>query len=166
MCGIARILGPGAEYQGPVLAAMSAHIAYRGPEDDGVWQSSAVALAHRRLSIIDLSANGHQPMLSDCGRYAIVFNSEIYNQPGLDSYPAPLHEWLRRRPENLRGAVARRDCTLIKHSVWARDVNAFLDGSDADLESTWRGFVIAEWQNTFFRQGPGAKGGIETVQSA
>ena len=81
-------------------------------------------------------------------------------------YPAPLHEWLRRRPENLRGAVARRDCPLIEYSVWARYVNAFLAGSDAALEATWRGFVIAEWHNTFFGQGLGAKGGIETVQAA
>lgn len=58
---------------------MSAQIAHRGPDDDGLWSDPGVVLAHRRLSIIDLSAAGHQPMVCDCGRYAVTYNGEIYN---------------------------------------------------------------------------------------
>lgn len=56
-------------------------LAHRGPDDAGLWLSEdhRVALGHRRLSIIDLSPAGHQPMLSACGRYVITFNGEIYN---------------------------------------------------------------------------------------
>ncbi len=79
MCGIAGIVGEGAEHQLATLEKMSERIAHRGPDDSGVWSGWNVALAHRRLSIIDLSRDGHQPMTTDCGRYSIVFNGEIYN---------------------------------------------------------------------------------------
>lgn len=64
-----------------VATKMAERIAYRGPDDYGVWldESSNLALAHRRLSIVDLSPAGHQPMLSDGERYVIAFNGEIYN---------------------------------------------------------------------------------------
>jgi len=60
---------------------MAQQIVHRGPDDSGVWCDAAagLALAHRRLSILDLSPAGHQPMLSPCGRYALVYNGEIYN---------------------------------------------------------------------------------------
>jgi len=64
-----------------IVYAMSQAVAHRGPDDHGLWVDSAagVALGHRRLAIIDLSPNGHQPMHSRCGRYTIAFNGEIYN---------------------------------------------------------------------------------------
>ena len=60
---------------------MAAAVAHRGPDDEGHWVDldRGIALAHRRLSVVDLSAAGHQPMVSSCGRYVLVFNGEIYN---------------------------------------------------------------------------------------
>ena len=60
---------------------MAAAISYRGPDDGGVWLDGevGVALAHRRLAVIELSDAGHQPMSSHSGRYVITFNGEIYN---------------------------------------------------------------------------------------
>jgi asparagine synthase (glutamine-hydrolysing) len=60
---------------------MAHAILHRGPDDGDVWvdETAKVALAHRRLSILDLSPAGHQPMQSVCSRYVIVYNGEIYN---------------------------------------------------------------------------------------
>ncbi len=64
-----------------IIANMSAAIAHRGPDDSGFWLdvNCGIALGHQRLSIVDLSAAGHQPMESISGQYVIVFNGEIYN---------------------------------------------------------------------------------------
>ena len=84
MCGITGFVAD-ARFDGsqlaPVAQRMADAIRHRGPDDGGVWADaeSGVALAFRRLSIIDLSAAGHQPMQSADGRYTIVFNGEIYN---------------------------------------------------------------------------------------
>ena len=60
---------------------MADAINHRGPDDGDVWidPEQGVALAHRRLSILDLSPTGHQPMQSACSRYVVVYNGEIYN---------------------------------------------------------------------------------------
>ena len=55
----------------------------RGPDGEGIWAAEGVALGHRRLAIIDLDSRAAQPMHSDCGRYVIVFNGEIYNHAAL-----------------------------------------------------------------------------------
>ena len=80
MCGIAGILSAGRP-EPALLARMAAAIAHRGPDDQGIWidAEAGVGLAHRRLSIVDLSPHGHQPMHSADGRYVITFNGEIYN---------------------------------------------------------------------------------------
>lgn len=67
----------------PVLGRMLSSIQHRGPDDQGEWFDDHVALGHRRLSIVDLSPLGHQPMLSSSGRYMLVYNGEIYNHMSL-----------------------------------------------------------------------------------
>ncbi|HYN39398.1 MAG TPA: asparagine synthase (glutamine-hydrolyzing), partial [Rhodospirillales bacterium] len=85
MCGIAGFLlpeaAPTAETLRAQVMAMTDAIAHRGPDDAGVWTDPAagVALGHRRLSILDLSAAGHQPMIGADGRFVLSFNGEIYN---------------------------------------------------------------------------------------
>jgi asparagine synthase (glutamine-hydrolysing) len=85
MCGITGFLAsrnaPPATGLDATIARMAATLEHRGPDEQGVWVDAAIgcALGHRRLSIIDLSAHGTQPMHSACGRYVIVFNGEIYN---------------------------------------------------------------------------------------
>jgi asparagine synthase (glutamine-hydrolysing) len=84
MCGIVGFFQL-ANAEGTALRAtvgsMSDRLYHRGPDDSGVWvdAEAGIALGHRRLSIIDLSPAGHQPMHSRCGRYILVFNGEIYN---------------------------------------------------------------------------------------
>lgn len=80
MCGIAGFLSKKEkEIDRDLLTKMSARIAHRGPDDRGEYVSDRIGITHRRLSIIDLSKAGHQPMLSADGRYALAFNGEIYN---------------------------------------------------------------------------------------
>jgi len=80
MCGIAGFLRHGFPEAGEEeLRRMGEVIFHRGPDAGGTYLESQVALAHRRLSILDLSVAGNQPMASACGRYIIVFNGEIYN---------------------------------------------------------------------------------------
>jgi len=68
-----------------VVRRMSGALTHRGPDDEGRWADAAcgIALGFRRLSIIDLSSTGHQPMISASGRFVIIFNGEIYNYPEL-----------------------------------------------------------------------------------
>jgi asparagine synthase (glutamine-hydrolysing) len=82
MCGIAGIFGARAGLDLEASARrMAAELVHRGPDDEGIWLDPAhgLALAHRRLSIIDVSPQGHQPMHSVSGRYVVAYNGEIYN---------------------------------------------------------------------------------------
>jgi asparagine synthase (glutamine-hydrolysing) len=78
MCGIAGFLG---DFDSEILASMSAAIAHRGPDGEGAWHDpqAGIGLAHRRLSIIDLTDAAAQPMAGVGRRYQVVFNGEIYN---------------------------------------------------------------------------------------
>ena len=93
MCGIAGAWG-GPHSNRDAIDRMAASLDYRGPDARGQWHEpdDNVALGHRRLSIIDLSPAGSQPMVSPCGRYALVFNGEIYN-----------HRTVRSELDALRG---------------------------------------------------------------
>ena len=82
MCGFVGFLG-GAELEveagNRLLKKMADPIKQRGPDDEGYWYDgdARIGLGHRRLSIIDLSPAGHQPMQSGSGRYVIAFNGEV-----------------------------------------------------------------------------------------
>jgi asparagine synthase (glutamine-hydrolysing) len=80
MCGIAGILAVPTPERMQLLGRLANVIAHRGPDNEGFWNDGkGVMLAHRRLSILDLSSAGNQPMHSACGRYHMIFNGEIYN---------------------------------------------------------------------------------------
>ncbi|HBB52813.1 MAG TPA: asparagine synthase (glutamine-hydrolyzing) [Legionellales bacterium] len=80
MCGIAGIYHL---KQQPVaniiLTKMNDAMLHRGPDGDGIWLEKNIGLAHRRLSIIDLSQHAHQPMMDTTGRYVLSYNGEVYN---------------------------------------------------------------------------------------
>jgi asparagine synthase (glutamine-hydrolysing) len=80
MCGIAGYLNFDGQPASPViLKAMTDMLAHRGPDDEGHLVEGGLGLGHRRLSIIDLSPSGHQPMASRGGHLVVSFNGEIYN---------------------------------------------------------------------------------------
>ncbi len=97
MCGIAGIFefDPAARVDPHLLQRMTDLIAHRGPDDSGHWLSGNIGLGHRRLSIIDLSPGGHQPMGSDDGAIWITYNGECYNY-------GELAEGLRHRGHRFR----------------------------------------------------------------
>ncbi|MBO9480328.1 asparagine synthase (glutamine-hydrolyzing) [Salinisphaera sp. G21_0] len=137
MCGIAGFIG----YQNlhrdsipSVLQHMGDAIHHRGPDDTGWWcdNQAQVGLVHQRLSILDLSSAGHQPMVSDSSRFVIVFNGEIYN-----------HLELRLELDSLASG---------KSTAWRghSDTETLLAGIDAwGLEATLRRtvgmFALALW---------------------
>jgi asparagine synthase (glutamine-hydrolysing) len=85
MCGIAGVVGGSARGHRATLEATALQMAnmlkHRGPDGFGVWcdESAGVALSHRRVAVLDLSQDGHQPMQSHCGRYVLTYNGEVYN---------------------------------------------------------------------------------------
>lgn len=89
MCGLAGLLDPGLrghpERLGELGAALAVPLEHRGPDDHGVWSDpdGGVTLGHRRLSILDLSPAGRQPMTSASGQWAVVHNGEVYNHASL-----------------------------------------------------------------------------------
>src|SRR5215471_12698242 len=97
MCGIAGFWQTrrGAEHPVEVLQHMGNVLAHRGPDDAGIFYDpeTGVGLSFRRLSIIDLSPAGHQPMSSASGRYTIIFNGEVYNYEEILSALGPGYKW-------------------------------------------------------------------------
>jgi asparagine synthase (glutamine-hydrolysing) len=82
MCGLTGILSPQDQGAGSLqrrAQAMTVALIHRGPDAEGIWAEDGIALGHRRLSILDLSPAGAQPMQSVCGRFVIAFNGEVYN---------------------------------------------------------------------------------------
>src|SRR3990172_3955390 len=80
MCGICgKIYFDNERVDRATIQRMNSTLVHRGPDDEGVYVGRGAGLGHRRLSIIDLSAAGHQPMCNEDGTVWIVFNGEIYN---------------------------------------------------------------------------------------
>ncbi|WP_330728429.1 asparagine synthase (glutamine-hydrolyzing) [Burkholderia multivorans] len=135
MCGIDGFLNSVAfdeETARGTLARMTASLAHRGPDAQGLWVDPAagIALGHRRLAIVDLSVHGRQPMASACGRYVMVFNGEIYN-----------HRELRAQLERVGRAPAWRghsdtEVLLAAFAAW---------GVDATLRRATGMFALALW---------------------
>src|SRR3974390_3256318 len=88
MCGIAGFIDASAVRSidlDAIAGSMTGSLRHRGPDDAGVWADYevGVAIGHRRLSIVDLSAAGHQPMVSHDGRYVLTYNGEVYGYAAL-----------------------------------------------------------------------------------
>ena len=79
MCGIAGFTWEDKS----LIRKMTRAIQHRGPDDEGFYIDKDISLGHRRLSILDLSEKGHQPMFTEDDNYVIIFNGEIYNYPQL-----------------------------------------------------------------------------------
>ncbi len=134
MCGLAGLLLGKPECDEAVLAAlvgdMGEQLRHRGPDDGGVWvdPETGIALSHRRLSILDLSPAGHQPMSSENGRFVVAYNGEIYNF-------AALRDELAARGHGFRG---HSDTEILLAAVveW---------GFEAALERFNGMFAIALW---------------------
>lgn len=121
MCGIVAVIGD-SQLKTPVLRASLDVLAPRGPDSEGTWfaADSSVALGHRRLAIVDISASGHQPMLNEDASLILVCNGEIYNYPSL-----------RKRLEALGHTFASRcDSEAILHAYeqWGHDCINELEG--------------------------------------
>ena len=80
MCGINGIYSSIDTFKSEkIIKGMNQTLAHRGPDDEGIFVNENIAFGHRRLSIIDLSNAGHQPMHSANNRFTIVYNGELYN---------------------------------------------------------------------------------------
>lgn len=121
MCGILGIINTkGESASSALLRSMCNAIRHRGPDDEGIIVDRMVGLGHRRLSILDLTSLGKQPMISYDGRYTIVFNGEIYNFPQL-----------RARLQSLGIAFSSQTDTeviLYGYAIWGIDVVKELNG--------------------------------------
>lgn len=131
MCGICGIVDySGSSIEGDTLWQMTETLKHRGPDDSGVELFENVGLGHRRLSIIDLTSAGHQPMLSEDGNFALVYNGELYN-----------FQELRRRLEG-DGVVfrSRSDTEVVLKAYIRWGTNSF---------SMFKGmFALAVWDKT------------------
>ncbi|XOB99854.1 asparagine synthase (glutamine-hydrolyzing) [Pseudomonadota bacterium DY0742] len=131
MCGLAGFYSKNADSCEPI-EAMASSITARGPDSLGIWKDecSKLFMGHRRLSVLDISLSGHQPMQSACGKYIIVFNGEIYN-----------HLCLREKLERSSLAPVWRghsdtETLLACFSAW---------GVEKSLQATVGMFAIALW---------------------
>ncbi len=95
-------------------------LAPRGPDDAGIWVSGQISLGHRRLSILDLSPQAHQPMTDSSGRFTIVYNGEVYNFAELRSELVALGHSFRSRSDT--------EVVLLAYVQWGTDAFRLLNG--------------------------------------
>jgi asparagine synthase (glutamine-hydrolysing) len=101
MCGIAGIINlDGAPVSPVILQKMTDSIAHRGPDGEGHWIEGNVGIGHRRLSIIDLSPAGHQPMISADHRFVLSYNGEVYNFRELRTELEAEGVWFRSKTDS------------------------------------------------------------------
>jgi asparagine synthase (glutamine-hydrolysing) len=135
MCGLTGIFTPqvhATEGLHRLVQKMTATLVHRGPDAEGIWSEDGIALGHRRLSILDLSPAGAQPMQSVCGRFVIAFNGEIYNhldlRRDLTVVGAAPDWWGHSDTETLLAAIAhwgldntlRRSAGMFGIALWDR----------------------------------------------
>lgn len=176
MCGISGwFLRRGEAADADHLSAMAQAMAHRGPDDRGYFfdDGSGIALAHNRLSIIDLSAAGHQPMVSEDGQFALIFNGEIYNFLELRSRLEGLGHHFRSRTDSevvLRSfmewgpACVEHFCGMFAIAIWASKTGTlFLARDPSGMKPLYyvelpegRGFAFASEVKAFLRL-PGFK---------
>ena len=136
MCGLTGLLNCSRDQTAAAMRAavtrMAATLHHRGPDDSGVWcdASSGIALGFQRLSIVDLTPAGHQPMVSSCGRFVIVFNGEIYNAGELRSELAADGRSFRGHSDT--------EVLVEGFAVW---------GIEATVKKCLGMFAIAAWDN-------------------
>lgn len=122
MCGIAVHLGLDSVAGKQFAERANRLLIHRGPDDEGIYVGEGVVLGHRRLSIVDLSQAGHQPMVSPDGRWVIVYNGEIYNH--LDLRARLCRDWQfrsRTDTETVMAAIALHGTAALEQMVgmWA-----------------------------------------------
>ena len=144
MCGLAGFLGLPSGDSDRLIIAMTDRLVHRGPDSRGSWvdDEAGIALGHRRLSIVDLTPAGHQPMISGSGRYILVFNGEIYNHLDLradlkDGGHAP--DWRGHSDTETLiagfdiwgvGATISRAVGMFAFAVWDRQERKLILGRD------------------------------------
>src|SRR3989344_5047596 len=147
MCGLVGFFGGAASHgeagDEAMLKRMADTIVHRGPDDAGYWcdTEQRIGLRHRRLSIVDLSSAGHQPMQSASGRYVIVFNGEIYNHPLLR------REFENKRALNPAFSQRERESTFWRGHSDTETLLACFDawGIQATVERAIGMFAFAVW---------------------
>jgi asparagine synthase (glutamine-hydrolysing) len=132
MCGIIGFYSSEVAICFEDIFSMNSAISHRGPDDSGIWKDfdEGIVLGHRRLSIVDLSNSGSQPMISHSGRYVIVFNGEIYNHNDLRDDLSTLDESICWK------GLSDTETLLVAFEFW---------GIEKTLEKIAGMFAIAVW---------------------
>ncbi|HNA47640.1 MAG TPA: asparagine synthase (glutamine-hydrolyzing) [Nitrospira sp.] len=121
MCGIAVAIGlNGRPVERAAVERMAKSLLHRGPDDGGIYMDGAVGMGFRRLSILDLSEAGHQPMVSQDGQYVLVFNGEIFNY-------VELRDELRKLGHQFRSS-GDSEVLLAAYREWGRECLPKLNG--------------------------------------